>query len=122
MVPLSTTPAERVRAYLQARAQEPPEPGDLFRAQGLIARQGEHYLTEQDLQALLPDPGAALRSPALEVHDTWYSARSQADNSLWVETRDPEEFREQCNGVPDLVLRKHTVYRYGTAEILRSLP
>lgn len=117
-----STAEQRVRAYLQARAQEPPEPGDLFRAQGLIARQGEHYLTEQDLQALLPDPGAALRSPALEVHDIWFSARTP-DGNLYIETRDPEEFTERCSLCSvSLTLRKHTVYRYGTAEILRSLP
>lgn len=45
--------AERIRAYLTARAQDPPEPGDTFAAQGLIARHGEHYLAEADLEAVL---------------------------------------------------------------------
>jgi hypothetical protein len=45
--------AERIRAYLDARAQDPPEPSDTFAAQGLIARHGEHYLREVDLEVVL---------------------------------------------------------------------
>lgn len=46
--------AERIRAYLTARAQDPPAPmTDAFFEQGFIARHGEHYLREADLETVL---------------------------------------------------------------------
>lgn len=44
---------ERIRAYLDARAQGTPDPADTFARQGLIARQGDAYLREVDLEVVL---------------------------------------------------------------------
>lgn len=57
-----------------------------------------------------------------QVHDTWYSARTP-DGKLWVEARDPQEFREQCAFANErLTLRKHTTYICGTSEIITEPP